>query len=479
MEVFGGYRAVRRLGEGRRAEVWLGLPVTEDSHDTAGRTGVALKLYRAASGVHAGREVDGLQRVRSMHVVEPLDAASVGGQPCLVLPRLDPGGLRRLLSERVDLAVGEIVTILVSLARAVGALHDAGVTHGDIRADKVLFTDGGAPVLIGGSSIRTHERDLSVVDRRTSDAHREDRCQLASLAQNLLGRVAGDPASSTLAEWLDTDPWHAADFAPELEHRAFGCAHPIPVELPWQHGREAPTRPGAAATAAVVRRSRNDSAHQSQRGDGGSAGIAGVVTRRVLPSARRVITSLRTVRPRYRAVAVLGIVALALGTAIPPIASAGYAAGPAATSAPAPSEVTTDAEDVVPTAAVEASAERIASHTKDAVAGDDPVEAARALLGLREECLAQASLECLGGVVQADSAAWDTDSATIRRLQQGEVHTPPGWLDGELAVIDTMGAVVLLAMGPAQAEASAETPTASVLVIRTEAGWRIRDVFTD
>ena len=111
-----------------------------------------------------------------------------------------------------------------------------------------------------------------------------------------------------------------------------------------------------------------------------------------------------------------------------------------------------------------------------AIAGDDPVSAVLALLARRATCLASASLVCLVDVDQTGSAMLASDSYAARERQQG---------GSGRTLIDYAGYVPSLAERSGDVAVVALTPTpgreksqpASVLVIKGEGGWRLREIF--
>jgi eukaryotic-like serine/threonine-protein kinase len=119
-----------------------------------------------------------------------------------------------------------------------------------------------------------------------------------------------------------------------------------------------------------------------------------------------------------------------------------------------------------------------------AIAGDDPVVAASALLRLRLECLREQSEICLQGVNQAGSIALAADLSELRR----RVALPGAgaWPGGAAAdapppepptLVERLGGTAVVSVPPALlGDASPDAPPASLLMIRSEAGWRIRDV---
>jgi hypothetical protein len=117
-----------------------------------------------------------------------------------------------------------------------------------------------------------------------------------------------------------------------------------------------------------------------------------------------------------------------------------------------------------------------------AIAGDDPATAASALLRVRAGCLAAESVVCLDSVDQAGSAALAVDGYTVRLLQQG-ARTPagPDYGTHTATVAERTGDSALVTLTPASPGAPAdigpESQPASLLVIKGEAGWRLREIF--
>ena len=107
-----------------------------------------------------------------------------------------------------------------------------------------------------------------------------------------------------------------------------------------------------------------------------------------------------------------------------------------------------------------------------AIGGDDPVAAAGALIQLRRGCFEDRSIVCLDGVDQSGSVAWQSDVDSIRDLQNGGELGDPG-PDTVGALVERLGGSALVSLGPVQSGTNA---TASVLIVKTEAGWRIRSV---
>jgi hypothetical protein len=130
-----------------------------------------------------------------------------------------------------------------------------------------------------------------------------------------------------------------------------------------------------------------------------------------------------------------------------------------------------------------------------AIVGDDPIAAASALVEARQGCIRSMSIVCLDSVAQQGSVAMDDDVALIRALQAGaeppagsalggtdmphsasvvapSEQTPSGVALFEL--VERLGATALVEMRSTDSAVAGETATASLLLMKGEAGWRIR-----
>ena len=141
-----GYTLGELLGRGSLGTVWSA------TRDTDGRE-VAVKVVSVAGDdeAHAlARELAVLGRVAVEGLVGFHEAVGLGGhQPAvaLVLDHLAGGSLERAVQARGHLSVGESVTVLAPVARALAGLHALGVVHGDVTPANVLLARSGQPFL--------------------------------------------------------------------------------------------------------------------------------------------------------------------------------------------------------------------------------------------------------------------------------------------------------------------------------------------
>lgn len=145
VETIGGYRLIQRLGEGGMGVVHLAL-------DRSGRA-VAIKVLRphvaadTDARVRLAREVELLQRIRSPHVAPVVDADVQAERPYLVTRYIPGRTLDEIVSEGGPLPPAELHQLAAGLAKALEAIHGAGVVHRDLKPTNVLMLSG-EPVLI-------------------------------------------------------------------------------------------------------------------------------------------------------------------------------------------------------------------------------------------------------------------------------------------------------------------------------------------
>lgn len=488
-----GYRVLRPLARDVDAEVLLGYRA-EDGDDAAGQT-VALKVSKVDPGSwsRAVGVLEALERARGAHVVEVLDLEADDDRLTMVFERLPRGSLAELLALRERLDPGEVVTVLAPIAAALHRMHAGGVAHGAVGARTIMFRDDGAPVLMGfghaslfmpGAPEVVHEQQPGVIADRTA---------ARSLASRLLILVTGARARAAreLAEQLRTCP--DAEVLELLRTGLFSMAAALPVRF---------RRDGETAVESLrVVPIRSDGGGDTDAADTDAAALGArrdrlSVLGRVFPeaTAQRVLDAVdgspvaRMLRPvlraagdhwarwpsRRRRVVVAGLAAaVVFATALAVV--------------PSPSQPSALAEPAggrgVPRASPDAGSTTAPASADTALTADDPLAASIELVRLRDRCLRSLSLACLDTVEQSDSGALRDDRAVIGVVQRGGELPDPLVGDADAlapVLVERSGdsALVRLAVA-ASASGSPSGPQrapASLLLVKGEAGWRIRDL---
>ncbi|MBC7591273.1 MAG: hypothetical protein H7226_09575, partial [Salinibacterium sp.] len=228
IESLGGYRLVRKLGEGPRAAVYLAHP-HRDSEDA---TPAAIKIFRAhVSEESVTLEAEALSRSAGQHVAKILDVTrGPDGIPALILSRCANGSVGRLVRERVALRPGEAITTLAPLIAAVGGLHDAGVRHGAIGADAVLFDHSGTPTLARFGTAVLAAAGMSAADREGDAGLQADLRALQQLVVVVL-ELVHDDATAELVQWLRASSPAEQGWLEALSRNLFDLGQPLAVDL--------------------------------------------------------------------------------------------------------------------------------------------------------------------------------------------------------------------------------------------------------
>ena len=544
-----GYRVVRRLGSGSRADVYLGCP-------TSGGGGpAAVKVFRAdADRESIEREIRALGSASAGCFMGLFDVATLAdGRMCLILEKLDPRTLGRLLSDSVTLLPGEVVSVLAPVFASLAQLHELGLVHGSLGLGSILLHATGRPVLAGLGSLRDRpgvsSAQLALLradgDRlaaliRTVFMHLDPKTSRAETAWAAGGLVdhlvdacrtsTGGPAlrdmEFALFAWSDGAPLHFAyseepSQVPAIEpvstairpygrhRRAGGSAEEQVITGGSDLGEDEPRigapgyRPeaghldqpvcsdcgaaragaGAGATMPVTPVPRVQSFSASDPGmrlgvppANGFRSLwarATTVCQGLDASAlQRVRVAMgASLRARRRPLALAALVAAAAAvlalTLLPPggESTPDFAAAQTSVSAlPTPAASTPSGSVPV----------RSAQAESDIVSGDDPVAAVTVLLAARTACLAAGSASCLTEVDQGGSAALTADTAQIQGRQQGQLG--PVSLNRSASLIERTGNIALVQLEPSLE--GTDSKPASVLVVKGEAGWRLREILS-
>ncbi len=147
--VAGRYEIECVLGEGGMGRVYRA------RHGSLGR-GFALKVLKpelASDAALAERftlEAKAAASVSSPHVVQITDFGELdSGQPFFVMELLEGRSLSQVIRDHGSLSAGDIARIVRPLAEGLGAAHDAGVIHRDLKPDNVNVAalDSEAPIV--------------------------------------------------------------------------------------------------------------------------------------------------------------------------------------------------------------------------------------------------------------------------------------------------------------------------------------------
>lgn len=314
-------------------------------------------------------------------------------------------------------------------------------------------------MLVGFGKAQLFEADLPEVTRETLAPVIADRAGLARLADAVLTRVTGPRASAAagVAQTLRTSPH--IDLETRLSRELFELAAARPVvfgatDEPVQRvGRAVPVDAAAVPV----------DSHAGSPGSGVLALLHAAAAPLAESAPSTVVRQWLSRRwaawsPARRKLAVGGGAALLAVVVAASAAPGGIAPGSSAASEPTAARSTSPSQSA---------ASPVTPVTPSVVTGDDPLAALPALLGRRTDCLRDLSVLCLDDVAESGSAAWDDDRAAIDALVASGLQ--PTVISGAgAALVERLGDSALISLAPG-------SDPASVLLLKGEAGWRIRD----
>ncbi len=138
-----GYGPLEKLGEG-------GMGVVYKARHVGLNRLVAVKMIRGGSRERPDQfirfriEAETIAQLRHPHILQIYDIGTANDRPFLALELLDGGSLadRIASTPQPGRAAAEL---MVTLARAMHAAHQAGIIHRDLKPTNILFTSNGIP----------------------------------------------------------------------------------------------------------------------------------------------------------------------------------------------------------------------------------------------------------------------------------------------------------------------------------------------
>ena len=488
----GGYRVVRLLALGSRACTVLMHAAEETRVARLFSISCTPSLIDGELAVHdAVRESAATLRD---HAVELDDLVTLSdGRLALLFGHVGGPPLDEVLTaHRGRLTLGEAVTILAPLVSALDAAHAAGITGIGLRAADIRFSTAGAPVLT-----RLHGAVVGPILPERFRALEADYLADTSAFARLCVVVSSSVSHPDRAA-LDT-ALQAPTQGRSLAHALFDLAPPTPVRIVGlelandlhadsiaadSESVDVPQVPSALAGVDPVRL---PDALQTAVDTLRLLGMPSTVVTTIEAAAHRVVgvwrrlvargnrflplvtLRFRGVRPRFVLSAAAG--AAALVVAIVLMAGSGGAADAGDTAMNGDTGQRSDSHDP---ASADPAQSVPAQSAAESVPHPEPeqwqaiVETlvirwmdCRSALGPSHES------GCVREVVHDGSAA---ELLIMTEDPRHELLERWSALSGDAVVVERMGAAVLIDL------VTAGTTTASLLVVRSEAGWRVRDV---
>ncbi|WP_158864565.1 hypothetical protein [Leifsonia sp. AG29] len=402
------------------------------------------------------------------------------------------GGLDDLI--RGGIRSDQVATVLIGVARGLAALHGAGLGGAVPAVGTVHLRENGCPAIAVGDALRPLNPVALADDVSAFRSLARELCAQATAAG--LGSGGGTLLVAVERGLVAAGWGFDADFssieAPALAWERVVEAVLGQTEPAALHGQTAAARAAPGQQASPRREGRRSAASLAPVGDRANRILAFLDGRPGAQIGSRVSGWVKA-RPRLvvaAAVPVIGAVAVLLlvpseradggHASRPPAAEA----SPAVTASSVPGSAdafrppTPRSTDPVPgDSSPHATPGPGPSDGRTDLAGPDadPVDATAALLQARHACFAARSPDrsCLAEVFLDDGEALALESAQL---------TEPGGADARdysgssISLVDRWADAALVAVAPDR-ERTPKSGPASLLVVRSEAGWRVRAIF--
>jgi serine/threonine-protein kinase len=138
------YSIERELGGGGMSRVFLATEIGLGRHVVIKI--VAPEIAGDVSTERFAREVKLAARLQQANIVPVLSAGDANGLPYYTMPYVRGESLRARISRGDAVPIGEAVSILRDVARALAFAHGEGVVHRDIKPENILLSGGTAVV---------------------------------------------------------------------------------------------------------------------------------------------------------------------------------------------------------------------------------------------------------------------------------------------------------------------------------------------
>jgi serine/threonine-protein kinase len=190
LEKVGPYRLARRIGGGGMGEVF-----SAEHVETCSRVAVKLLHPHALDDQEQRqrfeREGELVSRLDHPNIVRLLDRGEHQGRLFIAMELVEGQTVESMLEERGVLSSTEALTILRDVAGALGALHELGVVHRDVKSSNVMRTGGGRTVLL----------DFGLASRMASQGLTRSDTILGTVPYMAPERLRGDRGTPRVDVW--------------------------------------------------------------------------------------------------------------------------------------------------------------------------------------------------------------------------------------------------------------------------------------
>lgn len=222
----GRYRLTSRIGEGSFSETYL-------ATDTSLERQVAVKILREHYArdprfvTRFEREARAAAAVSHPNVVDIFDYGRDGDTLFITMEWVDGSDLKHLIRDQAPLQVSEATRLIREILRGLGAIHQAGIVHRDVKPQNVLLSsEGQAKLSDFGIALGSVDSDLT------------DTGMAVGTAAYMAPEQASGASVTNVA-----DLYSAGVILFEMLTARLPFAGDNPVQVMYQHVNDVPPRP--------------------------------------------------------------------------------------------------------------------------------------------------------------------------------------------------------------------------------------------
>lgn len=245
---FGAFRLLRKLGSGGMGSVFLG-------QDDALNRKTAIKVVKRSLGANPGtmeafqREAQATARLNNPNIVQIYAFGEEKGQPYIAMEFVGGGSLDGLIEQKVRMDPAFVLRVGKEIALALGAAQEAGLIHGDVKPENILFDENYRAKLVDFGIASALSADVNakeiwgtpyyIAPEKARGKKADIRSDLYSLGATLYHALTlfppfdGPDASAVVAARFTTPPSPIGRYRPDVDRKAADIVermmHPNPM----------------------------------------------------------------------------------------------------------------------------------------------------------------------------------------------------------------------------------------------------------
>ena len=245
---FGAFRLLRKLGSGGMGAVFLG-------QDDALNRKTAIKVVKRSLGANPNtmeafqREAQATAKLNHPNIVQIYAFGQEKGQPYIAMEFVGGGSLDGLIEKKVRMDPAFVLRVGKEIAQGLGAALEAGLIHGDVKPENILFDENYRAKLVDFGIASALSADVNakeiwgtpyyIAPEKARGKKADIRSDLYSLGATLYHALTlhppfdGPDARAVVAARYTTPPAPIGRFRPDVDRKAVEIVermmHPNPM----------------------------------------------------------------------------------------------------------------------------------------------------------------------------------------------------------------------------------------------------------